>query len=45
MRRRRRRSIVIALDGLGIDLVRDAMSSGTVVTRSEPGRIASRLMK
>ena len=32
MRRRRRRSIVIALDGLGIDLVRDAMSSGTVPT-------------
>ena len=32
MPRRRRRSIVIALDGLGIDLVRDAMSSGTVPT-------------
>lgn len=32
MRRRRRRSIVVALDGLGIDLVRDAIAAGTVPT-------------
>ena len=47
-RRRRRRSIVVALDGLGIDLVRDAIAAGMVPNLAAlagadgPQRVATR---